>query len=268
VARPTEVPPFSGRFHGGAFFRSADLAPGSFYPSHSHAWGELLYSFSGVMEVTPGSLHFLVQPRYGLWMPPGVKHAGANRARTAHCSLYVAPQMCGGLPQTTCALAVGPLARAILLELKSREALACDDARQRRLLRVLIDELTSAPTQGTYLPFSDDETLGPILHALQDDPRDERTLADWAGVMHTTQRTLARRCVRDLGIGFAEWRRRLRVIKAIELLEDGATVESVALQLGYSNSSSFIAMFHRMVDVSPDEYRKNSAPGSGQSLNG
>lgn len=258
------VPPYSGQPQGLVFFRTADLPADSFYPAHRHAWGEFLYSFSGVMEVAPAGRHFLVQSHYGIWMPPGVEHTGAAHERAEHCSLYVAPGLCGRLPATTCALSVGPLARAILEELRRRRVSAPYDNRQRRLLRVLVDELSSAPQQGTYLPMSDDEALGPVLRALYESPQDERTLAEWAAEMHTTQRTLARRCLRDLGIGFGEWRRRLRVVKAIDLLEQGLSVEATALGLGYSSSSAFIAMFHRMMGVSPDDYRKrtsaNAAP--------
>lgn len=256
------VPPFSGQLKGTVFFRTADLGPDSFYPAHRHAWGEFLYSFSGVMEVTPSGRHFLIQPHFGLWMPPGVEHAGATRERAEHCSLYIAPQLCHSLPSTTCTLAVGPLARAILEELRRRKVGMPANSQQGRLMRVLVDELSSATQQGTYLPMSSDEALGPVLRALYANPQDERTLAEWACQTHTTQRTLARRCVRDLGIGFAEWRRRLRVVKAIALLEEGTSVEATALQLGYSSSSSFIAMFHRMMGVSPDEYRKRTCAGT------
>ncbi|WP_231902214.1 helix-turn-helix domain-containing protein [Neptuniibacter pectenicola] len=42
------------------------------------------------------------------------------------------------------------------------------------------------------------------------------------------------------------------------MLQEGATVENVALDLGYSTASAFIAMFKRLLGTTPDEYRKNS----------
>jgi AraC-like DNA-binding protein len=41
------------------------------------------------------------------------------------------------------------------------------------------------------------------------------------------------------------------------LLEAGDKVESIALDLGYASSSAFIAMFRRLMHITPDEYRKN-----------
>lgn len=73
---------------------------------------------------------------------------------------------------------------------------------------------------------------------------------------HSTERTLSRRCQRDLGMSFVEWRQRLRLVRALSMLEDGQTVQAVALELGYSTSSAFIAMFHRLMGTTPDEFRK------------
>lgn len=43
---------------------------------------------------------------------------------------------------------------------------------------------------------------------------------------------MMRRCQRDLGMSFAQWRQRLRVVAAMSLLEQGQTVESIAFDLG------------------------------------
>lgn len=48
-----------------------------------------------------------------------------------------------------------------------------------------------------------------------------------------------------------EWRQRMRVVKAIRLLEKGAKVESVAFEVGYNSASAFIAMFHRQTGLTP-----------------
>ena len=120
------------------------------------------------------------------------------------------------------------------------------------------DELAAAPRQGTYLPTSEDPLLRPILTALEASPDDPRTLSQWAQRVHTTERTLVRRCQRDLGMSFGEWRQRLRVVRALALLEAGRSVEAIALDLGYGSSSAFIAMFHRMTGTSPHKLRREA----------
>ena len=57
---------------------------------------------------------------------------------------------------------------------------------------------------------------------------------------------------------FAEWKQRLRVVKAMPMLEARQTVEHVSTTLGYSNASSFIAMFKRMTGMTPEDYRAST----------
>ncbi|MEX2696135.1 helix-turn-helix domain-containing protein [Rhizobium mongolense] len=119
-----------------------------------------------------------------------------------------------------------------------------------------------APRQDTYLPTSQDRALSIVLAALRRDPGDDRSLGEWASVVHSTERTLSRRCQRDLGMPFVECRQRLRLVQALSMLQDGLTVQTVALEMGYSTSSAFIAMFHRMTRATPDDFRKRIVQAS------
>ena len=100
--------------------------------------------------------------------------------------------------------------------------------------------------------------LAPVLQALSADPGDNRTQAELASAFHATERTLDRRCQRDLGMGLSEWRQRLRVVKALPRLQAGDKIEAIALDLGYASASAFIAMFRRLTNVTPDEFRKGA----------
>jgi AraC-like DNA-binding protein len=238
-------------------FRSAQVPAQGIYPSHRHAWGEFVYSFSGVMEVKVAEQHYLAPPQYGMWLPPDLEHVGLNRREAAHSSLYVSRALCAELPTTPCALTIGPLARALLEHLRQLPTGAPNNAEETRLLRVLLDQLAHAPRAGSYLPGSDHPQLGAVLQALEAQPGDNRSLAAWADAVHTTERTLMRRCQRDLGMSLSEWRQRLRVVKTMPRLDAGQTVESIALDLGYSSASAFITMFRRLTGTTPDEFRKS-----------
>lgn len=252
------VPPFSGQLPHPVYIRSEKLAGDSAYPRHRHHWGEFVYSFSGVMEVKLAQRNYLAPPHYGIWLPPEVEHIGSNRFETCFCSLYLSQELCDKLPADTCTLAVGPVIRAILADLSARQVDYPRSAEDARLMQVLIDQLGLAPRHDSYLPMSDDTTLGQVLTALQQDPSDNRSLEQWAQTVHSTERTLSRRCQRDLGMSFSEWRQRLRLVSALSMLEAKLPVQAVALELGYSTSSAFIAMFHRMMGITPEEFRKRS----------
>jgi AraC-like DNA-binding protein len=250
--------PFDETLPYPVYFRTDSLQPDSSYPRHRHHWGEFVYAFSGVMELKLTDRHYLAPPQYGIWLPPEVEHLGLNRHEATFCSLYLARERCRRLPREACAVAVGPLLKAVLQELRVRGIDTPRTPREVRLADVLVDELAAAPRQSTYLPTSDDPLLRPILAALEARPDDQRTLSEWARRVHTTERTLVRRCQRDLGMSFGEWRQRLRVVRALALLEAGRSVESLALDLGYGSSSAFIAMFHRMTGTSPNKLRREA----------
>ncbi|WP_295957643.1 helix-turn-helix transcriptional regulator [Rhodoferax sp.] len=258
-----ETAPFTSALPASMFFRTGSVQADSRYPQHRHAWGEFVYAFSGVIEVKVADHHYLAPPQYGIWLPPDVEHMGLNRYEVVHCSLYMAAEHCGALPKNPCALTVSPLVRSLLEHLRQQPGTLPRSDAQERLLQVLADQLALAPCAGSYLPSSDDPLLGAVLRALEAQPGDNRTLPEIAHAAHTTERTLLRRFQRELGMSFVEWRQRLRVVKAMPLLDAGQTVETVALDLGYASASAFISMFRRLMGVTPDEFRKGAVETRG-----
>ena len=85
-----------------------------------------------------------------------------------------------------CALTVSPLIRAMLDHLRQQAPTLAPGLQEQRLMQALADQLALAPCATSYLPHSDDALLGPVLDALATDPADNRGLAQWAVVAHTT----------------------------------------------------------------------------------
>lgn len=250
--------PFGNRLPHDLVFRTMRLNDVTSYPTEGHNWGEFVYSFSGVIELVVGERQYLTPPHYGLWLPPRVVHGAATRSQACYCILDIVPRRCERLPVEVCTLAVGPIMKAILSDLMVRQVDYPRSEDDARLMQVLVDQMSLAPRQETYLPISQDRALAQVLEALRDQPGDNRPLEAWARVVHSTERTLSRRCQRDLGMSFAEWRQRLRLVRALSMLEDGVGVQTIAFELGYSTSSAFIAMFHRLMGSTPDEFRKRT----------
>ena len=57
-----DVPLSSPQLPSPIMFRSAQVPAGGIYPQHQHAWGEFVYSFSGIMEVKLIDRHYLAPP--------------------------------------------------------------------------------------------------------------------------------------------------------------------------------------------------------------
>jgi transcriptional regulator GlxA family with amidase domain len=74
------------------------------------------------------------------------------------------------------------------------------------------------------------------------------------------RRTFTRLFQQEMGMGFAAWRRRVRVVEAASRLATGQSIAEVAFDLGYDNAGSFSTMFHRTFGVAPSTLRVNSLP--------
>lgn len=117
-----------------------------------------------------------------------------------------------------------------------------------------MDEIRDSPEVPLSLPMPMDARLLKIARALSERPDDGRRLDDWAAWAGIAPRTLTRRFLAETGFSFTEWRQRLRLLRALELLAAGKPVGAIALDLGYDNVSAFIALFRRTFGVTPGQY--------------
>ncbi|MFP5213855.1 MAG: helix-turn-helix domain-containing protein [Acidobacteriota bacterium] len=247
--------PFTEALPTQLYLRTTIMPNDAIFPEHVHSWGEFVYCHNGVVQVMVDHERYLVPPQYGIWVPPNVRHVGLNRREVLQSSLYVANELCGTLPIKPQALMVSPFMRSVL-DHASESGLDYRCQRHLRLLTVFLDELAETKRAGSFLPASDDVVLGRLLHYLENHPHDNRSVAELAYEAKVTERTLARKCRQDLGIPLTEWRNRLRVIKAIAMIEEGKSVESIASEFGYSSASAFIAMFKKLTGATPASYRE------------
>lgn len=239
-----------------ALFTNGLMPDEAIFPAHTHSWGEFVYCYSGVVQVMVEKERYLVPPQYGIWIPPFREHVGLNRREVLQSSLYVSNELCLLLPDIPQALLVSPFIRSLLEHARNHSG-DIQGEKHQRLLRVLLDELAETPSAGTFLPASGDVVLGRALHHLEKHPEDNRSVAELAQEAGITERTLARKCRQDLGIPLTGWRNRMRVVKAIALIEEGRTVEAIARNFGYSSASAFIAMFRKLMGVTPASYRES-----------
>lgn len=79
-------------------------------------------------------------------------------------------------------------------------------------------------------------------------------LAEQAGL---EERTFLRRFQKATGMTTTDYAQRLRVAKAQELLQFGRLpVERISWEVGYSDAGAFRKIFHRIVGLTPGEYRR------------
>jgi len=219
-------------------------------PSHRHARGQLIGCSRGAVSVLTEGSAWLVPAGYGIWLPPHQMHGGQGVGPGAGWSLYVAPGACAKLPAQTRTVAVTPLLREAILRATSWDNEEVTPGRQR-IADLIVDEIGSLPAEDLCLPLPRDIRLQRIARSLLEHPADNRSVKEWASWAGTTSRTLSRRFPRETGLTLAEWRHRARLMRALERLAEGHAVTTVAVDLGYSSVSGFIAVFRRAFGVTP-----------------
>lgn len=247
IGKPNIIPPRPVAIHVTAH------DAGTFFSAKRQGWGKIGFAQSGVLEVDVDGQSFLCPPHYATWVPPNALVESRNAQPLRFVSIHIARDMCEAFPPAACTLVLSPLVKAIIADFASRGITLPDSAPDHRLAVVLIDQLQAAERRQSYLPVSDDPLLRPITNALLATPGDPRSLAEWARGMSVTERTLNRRFQTHLDLPFKEWRQRMKLVAALSMLEGGATVADVALRLGYTTPSAFIAMFRRQTGSSPTE---------------
>lgn len=241
---------------GDVYFRYQELPP-SAWTAHSHPWGQFNYVSRGTMDVSVAGRSFLSPPHYAIWIPPGIEHSTVNAAALTFRSAYLSPQFSLRLPKEPCSLSTHPILRSILDEFARLNVHIPSTPQQARMATVALDHIESASPARMFLPHATSDTLQRVLRDAGADPGDKRTNLEIAKTFHMTTRTLERRCRLELGMSFGEWRQRIRFLAAIEALDTGRTIQRISGDLGYTSPSSFISMFKRFSEMTPDQYRRS-----------
>ncbi len=122
--------------------------------------------------------------------------------------------------------------------------------------RLVALELAYAPRYSLRIPLPDkaDRRLDVLCRAVISNPSVDISFEHHAAAVGASVRTLSRLFTRELGLGFAEWRRQVQLATALSRLAEGQSVSSVARSLGYL-PSSFSDMFRRELGTPPSEFR-------------
>jgi AraC-like DNA-binding protein len=224
--------------------------------AHAHPRGQLIYADKGVMRVICRRDIWVVPPSQAVWVPPGIEHEVYFPGDVSLRNLFVDPSATASLPEGCTVIKVSPLLRELILK-----AVAIGDGYPPespgfRLMQVILDELRQAEPTPLHLPMARDERLQRVLEALLENPGDSRNMEEWADLAGASSRTLARLFVRETGLTFGAWRKRLLLQEAIDRLGQGDQVTRIAFDLGYQSLSAFIEMFRQALGASPGQYAR------------
>ena len=218
---------------------------------HAHPWAQLIYASVGVMRVRAAGRLWLVPPARAVWAPAGLEHELWARGDFAMRTLYIAPKIAVGLPEACVGLDVPPLLRELILHIVGLGMLHQEEPDHAALATVAISLLKAPTTLPSSLPWPGDPRALAAAELLLANPSEPLELTEVARRAGASARTLQRLFLEETGLGFAEWRQRLRLLHAATLLSEGLSVTAAGLEAGYASTSAFIAAFKKQLGRTP-----------------
>ncbi len=226
---------------------------------HHHREAQLLYVERGEVTCEASGAWWIVPPGSALWVPSNVEHRIRARAPLEGYNVYLEPRATRTMPRECCAVTVTPLFREVVLRLAAHPQHYDPKGPAGRLVAVLVDELAGLAIDKHRLPMPTDPRLQRLVALISAQPGDRADLEGWAKRIGVAGRTLNRLLVQDTGLSFGRWRQQLHIILAIQKLSRGASVQSVASDLGYESASSFVTMFRTALGKPPAKYMASRA---------
>jgi len=222
---------------------------------HSHPRAQLIRSMTSPAAIRVRSGHLILQPGDAAWLPGWVEHSVSSSEAPLYHSIYIRPDLALNLSRSSGVLRVSPFLSELMLRVIDLCNGQGDPTTYPHLASLILSELRHARDERRPLQMPADRRLLRICHALNENPGDRRTLADWAKTAGASRRMLERRFQDETGMSFSEWRQICRVRAAIPLLEARHTVQQVAWLSGYDSPSAFAAMFRKVAGVAPASLR-------------
>jgi len=247
--------------------RARDLPADSHFEPHSHAWAQLAYCATGILQVTTllqtvgkEEVTYIVPPSRAVWIAPGARHAVHVLEDAAFRTLYIHASATPPGWAGCRVIVVSPLLRELIQSLDTQPP----REREQMLAGLALDEIASANPQALGVPLPSaqdgDKRLRALCEAVLRAPSQRATLAEWAGDVGASERTMARLFRCELGTSYQQWRQQAILAHALPMLARGAAVGHVAAASGYASDSAFTAMFKAAMGQPPSAFQGRHMP--------
>ncbi|MBS1087117.1 AraC family transcriptional regulator [Gluconobacter sphaericus] len=245
--RPPPVVGFTDRYLGGFVDEY-----------HTHDRSQLSLFLGGTVTISTLGRSFILGPGQGMWIPANTLHQAICRTDLIFQVIYVDPKLPEAEDLPCKMFDASSLMRGLVDEIIAMRYEFSMDERMTSIAQLLVGEIRRAPPIADRLLFPSDPRLLRVCEAIAAQPGDCHDIDHWAREAGMARRTFTRLFQQEMGMGFAAWRRRVRVVEAASRIAAGQSISEVAFDLGYENASSFSTMFHRTFGVSPRMVRSGT----------
>lgn len=175
------------------------------------------------------------------------------------CSVLLARDFVAAPPTALSVVNMSPLARELIRACGAYGEDAVLDNYGRQLFGMLAQEvyrLAATPSR-TAMPAPVSPALIRAVALTEERMADRPSFEEIASAVAMTPRSLARHFAQEMGLSWRDVLRRLRIIRAMELLAaESASVADAAFATGYSSLSAFNAAFRDIAGEAPTEFRR------------
>lgn len=213
--------------------------------SHSHSYGQMSYTFEGVLYLEANNKVFIVPPNMAIYIPAKAVHKNKTHKDVIITTLC--------FPKTKALfseirlITLTQLIKEIINKLCLMKHEELGQPQGKHLLVTLMDEiLVSKSVHSTELIITDHPAITKIYEIFRQSKDIYPSSEQSAKLIHVSPRTLLRIFKNETGMSFVLWKQRFLFIKAIELLQKYQNTSLVAYHLGYKSDSAFISMFKKM----------------------
>lgn len=245
--------------------RARTIPADTHFQPHRHDWAQLAWCASGVLQVSAAAsatandeVTYIVPPSRAVWIAPGALHSVHVVEQAELGTLYIDASVTPPGFDGCRVIVVSPLLRELVHALDAPPDAPLPAAREALLAQLVTDEIGRADTQALGVPLppanGGDKRLRALCEAVLRAPAGRATLAEWAGDVGASERTLARLFRDQLGTSFNQWRQQAILAHALPLLARGMPVSHVAAASGYASDSAFTAMFKAAMGEPPKAF--------------
>lgn len=138
----------------------------------------------------------------------------------------------------------------------------CREIFRGRLLEILILTMRKVVKEHYVMEAKQTTQNGVTLetiHFLETHYEDRAVLGRFCREFHYSQQYVSRKFKQETGLTALEYLQKIRIEKSCELLAGSdLSVQEIARHVGYDDAKFFQQLFHRMVKMSPREYRRTA----------
>lgn len=225
----------------------------------------LMYSVKGAIRLGVEEKRWVLPPSFAAWVPAQTPLQVEITHPTQCCSALFKPGFAPEIPNRTIVFAMPPVAREMIHYSRRwgpNEAEFSEYAQAYfRTLALLCADLAATPSD-IWRPVAQRGDLTRAITFTEENLGSDITAKAVARAAGLSERTLLRRFTQEIGVTWAQSLRRLRMIRAVELLcNEDLPIVQVGFAVGYRSLSAFNKAFREFSGLTPSTFRERHRDG-------